>query len=242
MERRIYHGASGLVALSMPIREQLAQRAPGKSMALIPNLADTDFFKPAGKDGRRETSMGLSGKFVISYFGAIGLANGLEFFLSCANFAQNSALPVHFILCGEGARLPDLKADATKNDLRNLTILPFTNREGIRQLMNVTDACFVSYLNVPILETGSPHKYFDGLAAGKLMLINVGGWMKDELEEERCGISIRCAEDFTKQIEPFLSDPEYLKGYQERARILAEKKYNRENLSGRWVNFLINQS
>ena len=58
--------------------------------------------------------------------------------------------------------------------LKNFSILPFQNREGVKEVMNVTDATFICYKPVPILETGSPNKYFDGLAAGKLILINFG--------------------------------------------------------------------
>ena len=56
--------------------------------------------------------------------------------------------------------------------------------------MNVTDATFICYKPVPILETGSPNKYFDGLARGKLILVNFGGWIKEEIEAKRCGVTL----------------------------------------------------
>jgi hypothetical protein len=56
--------------------------------------------------------------------------------------------------------------------------------------MNITDASFIFYKPVPVLETGSPNKFFDGLAAGKLIIINFGGWIKTEIEENKCGVYV----------------------------------------------------
>ena len=72
--------------------------------------------------------------------------------------------------------------------------------------MNVTDASFVCYKPFNILETGSPNKFFDGLAAGKLILLNFQGWLKNEIEEHQCGINVDPADpgDFVKKIRPFI--------------------------------------
>jgi glycosyltransferase involved in cell wall biosynthesis len=106
--------------------------------------------------------------------------------------------------------------------------------------MRITDASFVSYKNVPILETGSPNKYFDGLAAGKLIITNFGGWIRKDIEENRCGFYCDPREpvDFIKKITPFLEDPKLLKQYQQAARTLAEKNYSRVLLSDKWLKLI----
>ena len=102
--------------------------------------------------------------------------------------------------------------------------------------MNVTDVNFISYKAVKILETGSPNKYFDGLAAGKLTAINFGGWIKNEIEQEHCGIYVDPArpQDFVTAIKPFVNDPGLLSQYQRAGRKLAERKYSRNLLSERF--------
>ena len=77
--------------------------------------------------------------------------------------------------------MEDLKAYAGKIQLTNLTWVPFQSRDGVKQIMNITDANFICYQPVKILETGSPNKYFDGLAAGKLTIVNFGGWVEEEI-------------------------------------------------------------
>jgi glycosyltransferase involved in cell wall biosynthesis len=134
--------------------------------------------------------------------------------------------------------LDRLKNNATQLELHNLTFLDFRNRDGVRELMNITDASFICYKSVPILETGSPNKFFDGLAAGKLIVINFGGWIKNEIEEHECGVYVnpQDAGDFVRKIAPYLSDKHLLSKSQQASRQLAEQKYSREILSKSFVN------
>jgi glycosyltransferase involved in cell wall biosynthesis len=88
-----------------------------------------------------------------------------------------------------------------------------------------------------VLETGSPNKFFDGLAAGKLIIINFGGWIKNEIENHLCGVYVNPNQpaDFTKKVIPFLSDKKLLENYQQASRKLAEKHYSRNLLSIRYT-------
>jgi glycosyltransferase involved in cell wall biosynthesis len=202
VERFIYSDAQSIVALSEKIKEEVEKRTKNKIVHVIPNMADTEFYNPQAKDRLLEKKFGTEGKFVVSYIGAIGLANGLDFFMECARASQNAGQPIHFILCGEGAVLEGLKRIAERYQLKNLTFIPFQNREGVKEIMNVTDAAFICYKPLPILETGSPNKYFDALASGKLIVVNFGGWIKEEIEREHCGCYIN-----SKQPTDFVSVP-----------------------------------
>jgi glycosyltransferase involved in cell wall biosynthesis len=110
--------------------------------------------------------------------------------------------------------------------------------------LNVTDACFVSFLPAKILETGSPNKYFDALAAGKLVITNFKGWVKDEVEHEECGVYVDALDSstFPKVIRPFVEDRQRWKAYSENARRLAERKYSRRQLGLRFCDVLSNSS
>jgi glycosyltransferase involved in cell wall biosynthesis len=233
LERSIYKSAHSIVALSPSIKSTIEKVTRGKKVHLIPNMADCDYFAPVAKDSNLEAKYKTEGKFVVSYIGAVGLANGLDYFLECANVSRKADLQIHFFICGDGALLERLKRNAKQLDLKNLTFVDFTNREGVRELLNVTDATFICYKTLPVLETGSPNKFFDGLAAGKLIIINFGGWIKKEVEESGCGIFVKPnhPNDFIKKINPFLSDDKLLEEYQHASRQLAEVKYSREILS-----------
>jgi glycosyltransferase involved in cell wall biosynthesis len=238
LEKTVYNSSESIVALSPAIKSALEKRTEGKKIVhLIPNMADTEFYNREEKKSVIEKKYNVEGKFVISYIGAIGLANGLDYFLESARICQQSSLAIQFIMCGEGAMLEGLKKSANELALKNLTIIPFQNREGVREVMNITDAAFVCYKPIPVLETGSPNKYFDGLAAGKLIIVNFGGWIKEEIEKNACGIFADPQDPsaFVNSIKLFISDLALKNRYSENARKLALEKYSRAKLSESFV-------
>lgn len=237
LEKDIYRAAKQVVALSPSIKAAIEKKAPGVRVTLIPNMADIAFYQPEDKSPQLVDKLNLQGKRVVSYLGAMGIANGLDYLIECANATRKAGLNVHFLLAGEGALKKRLMENAKRLQLNNITFLDFQNRDGVREIMNVTDAVFICYKRHRILETGSPNKFFDGLAAGKMIILNFGGWIRKEVEESQCGVFVdpNHPTDFVKQISTSLGDPKKLKTMQQNARALAEKKYARDQLT---VNFL----
>ncbi len=237
LERFIYSEAKAVVALSSAIKSSIELKVPGITIHMISNMADTDFYEKQPENSDLVQQYGLKNKFVVSYIGAVGVANGLDYFIECARASEKEDLNVHFVICGEGALLSRHKDSVARLKLSNFSFIPFADRSGVRDLLNIADAIFVSYKPYAILETGSPNKYFDGLAAGKLILINFGGWIKQEIDSERCGAYINRQQpgDFVRVIRPFLNDRALLERYQHAARNLALSKYSRKMLSRNFV-------
>jgi glycosyltransferase involved in cell wall biosynthesis len=238
LERKVYQEARSIVALSPFIQKSILERTKNTTVHLIPNMADTVFYKPSEKLKPLEKKFDTENCFVVSYIGAIGQANGLDFILYCARASQQSTMAFRFLICGDGAMLEDLKSLSEKLSLSNLRFIPFKNRDGVNEVLRVSDAVFVCYKRVPILETGSPNKYFDGLAAGKLIVINFGGWIREEIEHYQCGVYIENPDIFPKCLEPFITNPGLLSRFQQSARTLAEQKYSRTLLSEKFLSVI----
>jgi glycosyltransferase involved in cell wall biosynthesis len=238
LEKLIYRNAESIVALSPAIKEAIENKIQGKKIHVIPNMADCDFYKPGLKLPSAEEKFNVRGKFVVSYIGTMGVANGLDYFLECANAARKAELPIHFILCGDGAMLPHLKTYAERLGLKNISFTGHVDRSQVKEVMDLTDAVFVSYKNIPILQTGSPNKYFDGLASGKMIVVNFGGWIKDEIKKTGCGIYVnpRQPAEFITKIQPFVYDKTMTSQFQRAARLLAESDYNRKKLSSQFAH------
>jgi glycosyltransferase involved in cell wall biosynthesis len=237
-ERFIYSQSNTLVALSQPMKATLQKRTR-TTVHLIPNMADTEFFKPALKRNDLQEKFGSTGKFVVSYIGSVGYANGLDNFLDCARAVQKANLPALFLMCGEGAMLAHLQTIVQQLSIDNVRFIGFQNREGVREVLNVTDAVFVSYRHHLVLQTGSPNKYFDGLAAGKMMVTNFGGWIKEEIENARCGFStgVHDPEHFARLLSRYIADPTAVATAQQQALALS-KKYERKLLSDAFVQLI----
>jgi glycosyltransferase involved in cell wall biosynthesis len=239
MEKRIYSNASAIIALSPAIHEAIEKKIPGKKIFVISNMADTEYFQPESKKIEAVEKFGVKDKFVIVYLGAMGFANGLEYLLASAKACAKENLPVQFLLAGDGVERDNLKRKAESMRLKTLSFVEFQTRDGIRELMNLADAVFVCYRHAAILETGSPNKFFDGLAAGKLIIINFGGWIKKEIEEAGCGFYVdpENPESIVPQLKTLLESG-LLREHQQRARHLAEEKFSRQKLIAEWLTIL----
>ena len=230
LEQRIYDQAEQIVALSPGMQQGVARKVSDKPITLIPNMSDVEFFQPETKNPRLEEKFRTKDSFVISYFGAMGKANHLEYLLESAAESIRGDLPIKFLVVGEGAEREKLYQESRKRKLTNVSFLPYMNKKEIREMLNVTDASYISFANKPILETNSPNKFFDSLASGKLVITNTKGWIRELSEENECGVYVDPSDQssFSTQISPFLTDHDALTKYQYNARSLGENQFSKK--------------
>ena len=229
-EARIYREAGKIVALSPGIRDHIKAIVPDKPIHLIPNMADCDFFNLSLKNKKLEQEIGFKDRFVIGYFGAIGKVNKLDYFLDFIEMLNATKSKISFLVIGRGGCLKHIKEEAKRKKIRHLKFLPFQNKAGLRHYLGVMDAVYISFDQKPVLETNSPNKYFDALAAGKLVITNTNGWIREMAETHRCGFYADPfnPKDACEELSPFLKDKKLLLQYQKNARNLAEQYYSRE--------------
>ena len=230
LEKTIYQRADKIIALSPGIRDSIESVVPEKDVYMIPNMADCSFFNMECKDSRFEETFQVKDKFVISYIGAAGKANHLEYLVEAA-FAcqQHGNLPVQFLVAASGSELERIKNMAQQKSLKNINFLPFQSKAGLKKMLNITDAIFISYADFPVLQTGSPNKYFDALAAGKLVILNTSGWLREITELNKCGFYYNPNENsFLRKLMPYVGDSNLLFSSQKNARQVAEQYYSKE--------------
>lgn len=232
LEKRLYEKASAVVALSPGIKEGINRSYPPAKVHLIPNMADCQFFRPEPKNTSLATSLGLGNSFVIGYFGAAGDANHLEYLLHAAQACQLQKLPVMFLVAAAGSRLEALRDYAREIHLHNIVFTPYGSKQQVKNWLSITDAVYTSFGPQQVLQTNSPNKFFDGLAAGKLSIVNTRGWLKELTEQYECGFYAdpQDPEAFVSQLKPFLEDPARLQAFQQNARQLAEQEFAKEKL------------
>lgn len=226
LEKTFYKHALNIIALSPGIEKGIKKKFEHAHISMIPNMADIEFFqKPSSEIYEKK-------ELVIGYFGAFGMANNLEFILDVAMECQKAALPVLFKLIGEGGQKKAIELKAIQMNLHNVAFLPQQGRSEIRESMRQVDACFTTFLNVPVLETNSPNKFFDGLAAGKLVIVNTRGWLKELVEENNCGFFTDpdSPEKFPVLLEPFIRNKNLLKTYQQNSLQLGKTVFSRDKL------------
>lgn len=224
LEKKFYFEADKVIALSPVIRNYIEKISPNTKVHVIPNMADCKFFDADLRIGDYSNK----NNFQITYCGAIGKANHLEFLLEAAAESKRQRLPVHFNVIGYGSEMGRLKKLYRK--LWNVRFYEHAGKERVKDLLNESDAVYVSFKDVKVLNSGSPNKFFDSLAAGKLTIINFEGWLKNIIERNKCGFSYdpHAPEEFVRKLKLFLKDAELLQKYQRNGRKLAELYYDRD--------------
>ncbi len=220
-ESKIYRHAQSMVALSPDIKDYIQKIVPDKKITVITNFADLDFFGERKGTINSPLASDLKDKFVITYMGTVGMANHLEYLI---DLAKNTIdLPLAFVIMGAGARYEAIQRLAIDNALPNIHLLPHQDKNGVREVLALTDAVYISFKKVPVLSTGSPNKFFDGLAAGKLIIINFEGWIKKLIDENHCGFYYDPLqpERFREKIVPYISNQALLTEAQQHSKNLA---------------------
>lgn len=240
MERHIYAKAQKVIALSPGMAEGVKKVSPASQVIIIPNMSDCDFFKPQPKSRPFARIYGLENSFVISYFGAAGPANHLEYLLNAAQAVEYHQLNVQFMIAAKGSQLEYTQEQARSRNIRNIVFVPYGSKQQVQNWLSISDAVYTSFGPYPILQTNSPNKFFDGLAAGKLSIVNTRGWLKELAEENRCGFyaNPEDPEAFVRSLKPFLENPSLLNEYQQNARKLALKQFSKEMLLGKLLKVI----
>ena len=224
LEKKFYFEAEKVIALSPSIRNYIEKVSPNTKVYVIPNMADCTFFEPQKSVG----DFSEANKFQVTYCGAIGKANELEYLINAAKASENQRLPVYFNVIGYGSELKRLEQLASR--MTNISFHEHSSKQSVKDLLEKSDAVYVSFKNVDVLGTGSPNKFFDSLAAGKLTIVNFNGWIKNLISKNKCGFyhDPNAPEDFVKKIKVFLNSPDILSKYQRNGRKLAELYYDKD--------------
>ena len=92
----------------------------------------------------------------------------------------------------------------------------------------------------PILDTSSPNKFFESLAAGIPVIQNTQGWMKTYLEEKNVGFTLdpNDAEQLANLLIELYDYPQKLKSLGTNARLAAEIDFDQHKLSKKYLEAL----
>ena len=240
LERRLYSSAERVVVCSETAAANIEKKGvePDK-IALIPNLADLALFDSATPRPEYFESLGLGGKFVGVYAGAMGKANGVEQLAAAAGRLRDAGENgIAIVALGNGSERDRLEASA--RDLPNLFVPPPVAREEIAGIILAAGATITLYAPYEILETGSPNKFFDSLAAAKPVVVNTGGWLRRLAEEHRAGIYTPPGDEqaLADALVRLARDPALVEELGRNGRELAEREFDGRMLASRFRDTL----
>lgn len=241
LEERCYRHARRIVVVTGGIRRRLLERGfPAEKIALIPNGANTDLFRPeptAGYALRKE--LGLEERFLVLYAGIHGIAQGLETVLEAAR--RLAGVPhIHFLFVGEGPCKAELVRKKEEMGLRNVTMLEGRPREEMPAFFSAADVALVPLRRVELFQSALPSKMFDAWACACPVVLSITGEAREVLEQAQAGVYVppEDAEEMARALRALSRDPEACREMGWRGRRFVEERYSRQAQARQLVDLL----
>jgi glycosyltransferase involved in cell wall biosynthesis len=214
-----------------------------EKVTVIPNASDLDLFNPGLDGAASRERLSLGQRFAAIYFGAMGLANGLEYVIEAAKIlTERKEDGIVLVLHGSGGKKADLEALARGYGLKNVVFSDLVpDKQEVARIVAGCDVCLTIY-RAAKEQTWSPNKMFDALAAGKPVLINVAGWLGETIERNECGLCLDPdrPEALADALVKLSHEPDLCRRMGANARALAEREFDRSLLAARLEEVLIN--
>jgi len=238
MERKIYRAADHIVALSPGMKAGVVRQGiPPENVTVITNASDLDLFRPDRDGGAARERLKLGDRFAAVYFGAMGLANGLEYAVHAARILrQRRNEGIVIVLHGGGGKRSELEQMVREYNLSNVIFSdPVPDKSWVADLVAGCNACMTIYRATDKEQTWSPNKMFDAMAAGRPVLINVPGWLGDTVERNACGryVDPERPEALADALEELAANPQLCRDMGRNSRALAEREFARQKLAER---------
>lgn len=147
---------------------------------------------------------------ILLYPGAFGYVNEVSYLAHLSNYFKEE---ISFVVIGSGIEKEKIKNIAISNLTlnRNFFLLDPVPKKDIFDIISISDFLISTVADIPALTQNSANKFFDGLRAGKCVLINHGGWQQDFLEREKSGVRLsRNFDKASKQLMDLIENPNKL--------------------------------
>lgn len=235
LEKYLYQKADKILSNLPYAYDYIGKFAPKEKFVWISNGVDLSNIPYIPKE-KKET-------FVISYTGAIGVANNMELLLEAAKKLQDKK-DILFRIIGDGAQKEALKHFAKENHLSSVSIEDMVPKNEVSTILTNSDVLFLSLKESPLYRYGiSLNKLFDYMAAGRVIIF-AGNSKNNPVKDANAGYSIS-PDDSNALVKTILEI--YHLSHQQRVEIgdkiraYAEKNYAIELLVDKFEAILIEE-
>jgi lipopolysaccharide/colanic/teichoic acid biosynthesis glycosyltransferase/glycosyltransferase involved in cell wall biosynthesis len=240
LERFLYARATHLLVNSPAYREYLIEMGvPADKITLIANGVDAGLFDPEARGEAIRTRYHLQDKYVVTYAGALGLANAIETIVQAAGLLKQH-LEIHFLLVGDGKERRRLESLAQKLELDNLTFAGVCPKSEMPDLLAASDACIATLKNIPMFRTTYPNKVFDYMAAGRPTVLGIDGVIRQVIEAANGGIYVPPGDEqaLAETVLSLSRDRQLGTELGRNARVYVEQHFNRDRQGAGFVALL----
>lgn len=179
-------------------------------------------------------------KFYIEYSGNIGLTQNMDMLLEVMKELKTTHPDIGLVLVGEGAYKAQVEEIVKRDDLTNVTMIPFQPYEDISHVLSLGDAGLV--ISKPGVGANSvPSKTWSIMSASRPVLANFDeNELKDILVGNECGIFTKAGDKdaFKRSIIKLYENRDLCKEYGRNGRLFVMDNLTREVGTQKYVDVI----
>ncbi|MBL8053057.1 MAG: glycosyltransferase family 4 protein [Nitrospira sp.] len=190
IERFAYRNADLIVPVTDSFKAYMIGKGiEANKIAVVKNGVDLAHYTPVDGAPALAEELGLTGKFVVSYFGTHGMAHHLETILEAAR--RLSHVPnIVFLMVGDGAERQVLVQMRNAMGLQNVMMLDQQPKSRMPDFWALSAVSLVLLKKSDLFKTVIPSKMFESLAMAKPIVLGVEGESAELLQVAQAGLWI----------------------------------------------------
>lgn len=231
-EKKCYKNSSLIVALSPGMQQYIVAKTGHPNVISVTNAANLPLFSTTQPFVPIDPN--LSPKNYAIYTGNVGMVNNSYLLLNAARHIQSSKISdLNILIVGDGPLMDEFKKIKDQENLDSLILHGLIPKTALVGLIQNALVSIVPLANSPILDTSSPNKFFESLAAGIPIIQNTNGWMKDFLVHYQVGFTIRHddAQGLVSYLKVLKDNPEKGRQMGIKAHELAKNEFDKDVLA-----------
>ncbi|MFN3840665.1 MAG: glycosyltransferase family 4 protein [Cyclobacteriaceae bacterium] len=208
-EKRTVELADFVIAVVDEMRNRIIDdyRADPKKIIVVTNSEDQSFLEQPVEPAIYKAH---DGKFIITYTGGIGPHRGIDTAIEALQFLVGK--PVVLIIAGFGNQAVMSSLQSLADSLRVSDRVHFLGRQPFSRfysLMHFADVNLIPHKSTPHTDNTVPHKLFQGMMAGKPLLVSSSAPLKRIIEKARAGLVFEAgnAKDLSEKIIELMNAP-----------------------------------
>jgi len=197
LEKLAYKNSKKIIALSDGMRSGIIKKGyPANKINVITNLSNTRAYEEIDKN--KDYGIRIHNYYpepldkLVIYTGAFGHVNDVNYLIKIAGTIKNINNKIKFIIAGEGVEQQNIYSTSKELGVLNSSVFIIDPLQKSKIPLLYSKASIVSslFINLEELWNNSANKFFDGLAAGKPIMINYSGWQRSLLEKYNAGFYV----------------------------------------------------
>ena len=231
LENFLYGRASHLLVNSPAYKEYLVKKGlPEAKITFIPYGTDISMFNPGVDGSSVRARLGLQGKFMVLYAGAMGQAHDLYTVLRAAQRLADQP-EIQFVFFGAGKERANLEAEAHRLGLNNVLFAGTCPKKEMPLVIAAADVCLAILQNLSMFRTTYPNKVFDYMASARPTVLVIDGVVRQVIEASGGGVFVEPGNDelLAKTIRELSHDPHRVKQMGQDARAYLVRHLDRRD-------------